>query len=152
MIDRSVSNTWHRLVRTRGDAQPLAIAQPAGPRFDVGMSDDPIPGNDSSEAYEVIPMPEHWRGPKGWWTVMRDGMREDEVCRRLMTTPGVGPVVALTYRATVDVPARFRKSKSVGAVFGLTCSRYQSLGQSRRCTSRVHDQRRPLGSRKRPKY
>ena len=43
-----------------------------------------------------------------------------------MTTPGVGPVVALTYRATVDVPARFRKSKSVGAVFGLTCSKYQS--------------------------
>jgi Transposase IS116/IS110/IS902 family len=34
--------------------------------------------------------------------------------------------VALTYRATVDVPARFRKSKSVGAVFGLTCSRDQS--------------------------
>src|SRR5712664_2541705 len=33
-------------------------------------------------------------------------VREDEVCRRLMTTPGVGPVVALTYRATVDVPAR----------------------------------------------
>src|SRR6516162_164730 len=53
-------------------------------------------------------------------------VRDDDVCRRLMTTPGVGPVVALTYRATVDVPARFRKSKSVGAVFGLTCSRYQS--------------------------
>src|ERR1700741_3224110 len=53
-------------------------------------------------------------------------VRDDEVCRRLMTTPGVGPVVALTYRATVDVPARFRKSKSVGAVFGLTCSKYQS--------------------------
>ena len=42
------------------------------------------------------------------------------------TIPGVGSVVALTYRATVDVPARFRKSKSVGAVFGLTCSRNQS--------------------------
>src|ERR1700757_3207439 len=53
-------------------------------------------------------------------------VRDDEVCRRLMTTPGVGPVVALTYRATVDAPARFRKSKSVGAVFGLTCSRDQS--------------------------
>ena len=52
--------------------------------------------------------------------------RDDEICRRLMTVPGVGPVVALTYRATVDVPARFRKSKSVGAVFGLTCSKYQS--------------------------
>ena len=53
-------------------------------------------------------------------------VRDDEVCRRLMTVPGVGPVVALTYRATVDVPARFRKSRSVGAVFGLTCSKYQS--------------------------
>src|SRR6266487_2134664 len=58
-------------------------------------------------------------------------VRDDAVCRRLMTTPGVGPVVALTYRATVDVPARFRKSKSVGAVFGLTCSKYQS-GESER--------------------
>ena len=53
-------------------------------------------------------------------------VRDDEVCRRLMTVPGVGPVVSLTYRATVDVPARFRKSKSVGAVFGLTSARYQS--------------------------
>ncbi|MDA9405771.1 IS110 family transposase [Bradyrhizobium sp. CCBAU 45384] len=53
-------------------------------------------------------------------------VRDDEVCRRLMTSPGVGPVVALTYRATVDVLARYRKSKSVGAVFGLTCSKYQS--------------------------
>ena len=53
-------------------------------------------------------------------------VKDDEVCRRLMTVPGVGPVVALTYRATVDVPARFRTSKAVGAVFGLTPSKYQS--------------------------
>src|SRR5437879_5752353 len=53
-------------------------------------------------------------------------VRDDDVCRRLMTVPGVGPVVALTYRATVDVPVRFRKSKAVGAVFGLTPSKYQS--------------------------
>jgi transposase len=53
-------------------------------------------------------------------------VRDDDVCRRLMTTPGVGPVVALTYRATVDVPARFRTSKAVGAVFGLTPAKYQS--------------------------
>src|SRR6516165_4829819 len=58
-------------------------------------------------------------------------VRNDEVCRRLMTVPGVGPVVALTYRAMVDVPARFRKSKSVGAVFGLTPARDQS-GESDR--------------------
>ena len=53
-------------------------------------------------------------------------VRDDAVCRRLMTVPGVGPVVALTYRATVDVPARFRNSKAVGAIFGLTPSKYQS--------------------------
>ena len=53
-------------------------------------------------------------------------VRDDEVCRRLMTVPGVGPVVALTYRATVDVPALFRNSKAVGAVFGLTPSKHQS--------------------------
>ena len=53
-------------------------------------------------------------------------VRDDAVCRRLMTIPGVGPVVALTYRATVDVPARFRNSRAVGAVFGLTPCKYQS--------------------------
>jgi transposase len=58
-------------------------------------------------------------------------VRDDDVCRRLMTIPGVGPVVALTYRVTVDVPARFRNSKAVGAVFGLTPSKYQS-GQNER--------------------
>ena len=58
-------------------------------------------------------------------------VRDDEVCRRLMTVPGVGPVVALTYRATVDVPARFKNSKTVGTVFGLTPAQHQS-GESDR--------------------
>jgi transposase len=53
-------------------------------------------------------------------------VRGDAVCRRLMTMPGVGPVVALTYRVTVDVPARFAKSRNVGAHFGLTPRQYQS--------------------------
>ena len=53
-------------------------------------------------------------------------VRQDEVCRRLMTTPGVGPVVALTFRATVDVPSRFKNSKAVGAALGLTPRRRQS--------------------------
>src|SRR5262249_62430763 len=53
-------------------------------------------------------------------------VRDDDVCRRLMTISGVGPVVALTYRVTVDVPARFRNSKAVGAAVGLTTSTDQS--------------------------
>jgi transposase len=60
-------------------------------------------------------------------------VRDDDVCRRLMTVPGVGPVVALTFRVTVDVPARFRNSKAVGAVFGLIpiLSKSDSLGIER---------------------
>src|ERR1700687_5309575 len=61
-----------------------------------------------------------------WTCCSTDGKAAEKVCRRLMTVPGVGPVVSLTYRATVDVPARFRNSKAVGAVFGLTCAKYQS--------------------------
>lgn len=58
-------------------------------------------------------------------------VRDDAVCRRLMTVPGVGPVVALTYRASVDVPVRFRNSKAVGAALGLTPAKHQS-GESER--------------------
>ena len=53
-------------------------------------------------------------------------VREHAVCRRLMTVRGVGAVVALTFVAAVDDPARFRRSKDVGAHFGLTPRRYQS--------------------------
>jgi len=46
--------------------------------------------------------------------------------RLLMSTPAVGPIVALTYAAAVDDPARFSSSKRVGAHFGLTPKKYQS--------------------------
>jgi transposase len=57
---------------------------------------------------------------------VRNAAREDPVCRRLMTVPGVGAIVALTYRSTIDDPGRFRSSRSVGAFLGLTPRRYQS--------------------------
>jgi transposase len=57
---------------------------------------------------------------------VRDEARHEEVCRRLMTVPGVGPLVALTYVAAIDCPERFRSSKTVGACLGLTPRRYQS--------------------------
>jgi transposase len=52
--------------------------------------------------------------------------RSDAVCRRLMTVPGVGVIVALTYRTGVDAPERFTRSRDVGAHFGLTPRRYSS--------------------------
>lgn len=55
-----------------------------------------------------------------------EAVREDEVCRRLMTVPGVGPVVAMTFRSAIDRPERFVHSKAVGAHFGLVPRKYQS--------------------------
>jgi transposase len=53
-------------------------------------------------------------------------VRGDAVCRRLMTAPGVGALVAVTFKTAVDDPGRFRTAKAVGAHFGLTPKRYQS--------------------------
>lgn len=53
-------------------------------------------------------------------------VRDEPACRRLMTIPGVGPVTALTFQATIDTPRRFSRSKAVGAALGLTPRKYQS--------------------------
>jgi transposase len=52
--------------------------------------------------------------------------RQHPVARRLMTIPGIGPVVSLSFIALVDDPARFRKAADVGAFLGLTPRRHQS--------------------------
>jgi transposase len=52
--------------------------------------------------------------------------RADQQTRSFMTTPGVGPVTALCFQATIDDPARFSRSRSVGAYVGLTTRRYAS--------------------------
>jgi transposase len=52
--------------------------------------------------------------------------RRDTRARLLMSTPGVGVIVALTDAAAIDDPARFRSSKTVGAHFGLAPKKYQS--------------------------
>jgi transposase len=57
--------------------------------------------------------------------VMAMARREPQV-RRFMTVPGVGPITALCYLATIDDPTRFKKSRSVGAYLGLTTRRYAS--------------------------
>lgn len=52
--------------------------------------------------------------------------RKDVVCQRLMTVPGVGAITALTFKAGVDDPSRFKRSRTVAAHFGLTPRRFQS--------------------------
>ena len=53
-------------------------------------------------------------------------VREDEICRRLMTIPGVGRLVAISFKSAIDDPSRIAKSKTVGALFGLVPRKYQS--------------------------
>ena len=57
---------------------------------------------------------------------VRSMARSHAKARLLMTTPAVGPIVALTYSSAVDDPARFKSSKAAGAHFGLTPKKYQS--------------------------
>jgi transposase len=52
--------------------------------------------------------------------------KKHPICRRLMTAPGVGPIIALSFVTAVDDPWRFSKSADIGAYFGLTPKQYQS--------------------------
>jgi len=52
--------------------------------------------------------------------------RTNDQSRRLMTVPGIGAINALAFCAAIDEPSRFRRSRSVGAYFGLTPRRYAS--------------------------
>jgi len=52
--------------------------------------------------------------------LIKDFVQGDQVCRRLMTAPGVGVWVAAVYRSSIDQPERFRNSRTVGAHLGLT--------------------------------
>ncbi len=58
-------------------------------------------------------------------------VKDDPICRRFMTVPGIGAVNALAFKTGVDDPGRFRHSADLGPHFGLTPRRYQS-GESER--------------------
>ena len=50
--------------------------------------------------------------------------RDNDESRRLTNLPGIGAIDALAFRAAIDQPSRFRRSRSVGAYFGLTPRRH----------------------------
>ena len=58
--------------------------------------------------------------------MMLEMVRKSTTCRRLMTIPGVGAIAALTFLTTIDDPARFQRSRDVGAHLGLTPKKYAS--------------------------
>ena len=63
---------------------------------------------------------------QGFERRVRGLARGDDRAQLLMSAPGVGVLVSLTYAAGIDNPGRFKKSRQVGAHFGMTPKRYQS--------------------------
>jgi len=57
---------------------------------------------------------------------LKELARRSPVCWRLMSVPGVGPIVALAFMATIEDVGRFRRMRDIGAYLGLTPKRYQS--------------------------
>ena len=52
--------------------------------------------------------------------------RNDKVVQRFLTHPGVGIVTAVSFKAEIDDPTRFKKSRSVGAYLGMTPRQFSS--------------------------
>lgn len=80
-----------------------------------------IIGNGLRAAHEVL-----LRELNGFEKRVRQHVRQDKRVSLMMTAPGVGSIVGLTYVAAIDDPARFKSPKQVGPHFGLTPKRYQS--------------------------
>ncbi len=57
---------------------------------------------------------------------VRAAARASPASQLLMTVPGVGPITALAFAATIGDAGRFSKSRDVGAYLGLTARRNQS--------------------------
>jgi transposase len=67
---------------------------------------------------------------------VRGAARCDTRARLLMSIPGVGAIVSLTFIAAIDDPARFKSSKQVGAYFGLTRPNINRARQTSMAASR----------------
>ena len=81
----------------------------------------------SAAALPLLRARDHLRTELAGFDTKITGLAEhDDVSRLMMTMPGVGPIVALTVRSTIDDPARFARSKDIGPWVGLTPRRTQS--------------------------
>ena len=104
--------------------------------------------DEAAVAAIVVPLLDSWRAVRTQATdldrQLLSVVRESADCRRLMTIPGVGAIVAASFVAAVETPENFTTSRAVGAWIGLTPRRYQS-GEvdydghiSRRGDARLH--------------
>ena len=106
----------------------LKVGATTPSRF-AGRIRDLVEGNATLEVIAAALLAVHEtlrRELAGFEKRVRSIAGSDGRVRLLMSTPGVGAIVALTYVAAIDDPTRFKSSKGVGAHFGLTPKKYQS--------------------------
>jgi transposase len=102
---------------------------PTTPRRFARRIEDLVAGQVTLEAVATAMLAAHevlLHEFNGFEKLLRAMARMDPRTRLLMSAPGVGTIVALTYVSAIDDPARFKSSKAVGAHFGLTPKKYQS--------------------------
>lgn len=121
---RDVENSLRGILRGFG----LKVG-PTTPKRFAGRIRELVAGHPALEAIATSLLAVHdvlLREFNGFERRVRTMARSDARARLLMSTPAVGPIVALTYAAAIDDPARFKSSKIAGAHFGLTPKKYQS--------------------------
>jgi transposase len=121
---RDVENSLRGILRGFG----LKVGATTPKRFS-GRIKELVIGHSTLEAIATSLLAVHdvlLREFNGFERRVRAMARSDARAKLLMSTPAVGPIVALTYSAAIDDPARFKSSKATGAHFGLTPKKYQS--------------------------
>jgi transposase len=123
-ISIDLSNQIRSVLKTFG----LGAKGRAGGMFEAKVREQIV---DRPEVAGVVePLLAVWRTVRGQIAALDRKLmaaaREDATCRLLMTCPGVGAVVAVSFSAAVEAPGHFRRSRSIGAYLGLTPRRHQS--------------------------
>jgi transposase len=121
---RDVENSLRGILRGFG----LKVGATTPKRF-AGRIRNLVAGHPMLEAIATALLAVHdvlLREFNGFERRVRVMARSTANAKLLMSTPAVGPIVALTYSAAIDDPARFTSSKAAGAHFGLTPKKYQS--------------------------
>lgn len=125
-----LSNQMRGLLKVFG----IVVVGVRGASF--GSQVEELVANRAEVAEIVQPLLEAWRMLRqkvaGLDTALRAQAKIRDDCRLLMTVPGVGAITALAFASAVDDPARFRRSRDVGAHLGLTPRQYQS-GETDSC-------------------
>ena len=112
----------------RGLMKTLVVPKGAGKVFEANVRR--LLEDEAAVAAIVLPLLDAWRAVRARAAdldrQLLSRVRENAACRRLMTIPGVGAVVALSFVTAVETPEAFPRSRDVGAWIGLTPRRYQS--------------------------